>query len=75
MAADRAHWGKVLTEPEVGEPLAGKVVRGSSWLFGSYALSKLGRIGMMLVIAAMLSPADYGIIVLSTVILNGHANN
>ena len=58
-----------MTEPEVGEPLAGKVVRGSSWLFGSYALSKLGRIGMMLVIAAMLSPADYGIIVLSTVIL------
>ena len=58
-----------MTEPEVGEPLAGKVVRGSSWLFGSYALSKLGRIGMMLVIAAMLTPADYGIIVLSTVIL------
>ena len=58
-----------MTEPEVGEPLAGKVVRGSSWLFGSYALSKIGRIGMMLVIAAMLTPADYGIIVLSTVIL------
>ena len=63
-----------MTEPEAGkplagEPLAGKVARGSSWLFGSYALSKLGRIGMMLVIAAMLSPADYGIIVLSAVIL------
>ena len=58
-----------MTEPEVGEPLAGRVVRGSSWLFGSYALSRLGRIGMMLIIAAVLSPSDYGIVVLSTVIL------
>jgi O-antigen/teichoic acid export membrane protein len=45
-----------------GEPLARKVLKGSIWLFGSYALSKLARIAMMLIIAKVLYPRDYGII-------------
>ena len=45
-----------------GEPLARKVLKGSIWLFSSYALSKLARIVMMLIIAKVLSPRDYGII-------------
>ena len=45
-----------------GEPLARKVLKGSIWLFSSYALSKLVRIVMMLIIAKVLYPRDYGII-------------
>jgi O-antigen/teichoic acid export membrane protein len=45
-----------------GEPLARKVLKGSIWLFSSYALSKLARLVMMLTIAKVLSPRDYGII-------------
>jgi O-antigen/teichoic acid export membrane protein len=45
-----------------GEPLARKVREGSIWLFGSYALSKLARLVMMLIIAKVLYPRDYGII-------------
>jgi len=33
-----------------------KIARESIWLFGSYALSKFGRLAMMLVVAALLSP-------------------
>lgn len=55
--------------PEPQEALTGKVVSGSIWLFSSYALSKLGRIGIMLTIAALLSPQDYGIIALTSVII------
>lgn len=51
------------------KPLAGKVVRGSVWLFSSYALNRLGRIATMLLVAAVLSPGEYGIIGLSTVIV------
>src|SRR5215204_3361544 len=50
------------------EPLSKKVVRGSAWLFSSYLLSKAGRMAMMLVVAALLSPREYGIIGLCTVI-------
>src|SRR5215218_6809300 len=45
-----------------GEPLARKVIKGSIWLFSSYALSKLARIVMMLIIAKVLSTRDFGII-------------
>jgi O-antigen/teichoic acid export membrane protein len=45
-----------------GEPLAQTVLKGSIWLFSSYALSKLARIVMMLIIAKVLYPRDYGII-------------
>lgn len=48
-------------------PLGGRVMRGAVWLFGSYALSKLGRVAMMLVVAALLSPREYGIIGLCAV--------
>jgi O-antigen/teichoic acid export membrane protein len=41
---------------------AAKIARGSVWLFGSYALSKFGRLAMMLVVAALLSPQEYGFI-------------
>ena len=50
------------------ELLSKKVVRGSAWLFSSYALSRAGRMAMMLVVAALLSPREYGIIGLCTVI-------
>jgi O-antigen/teichoic acid export membrane protein len=51
-----------------GESLTRKVVKGSVWLFSSYALSKLARLVMMLIIAAMLSPREYGIISLTVAI-------
>lgn len=51
------------------ELLTKKAVRGSVWLFSSYALNRLGHIVMMLVIATLLSPREYGIIGLSTVII------
>ncbi len=54
--------------PQKG-PLAGRVLKGAAWLFGYYALSKLGRVAMMLVVAALLSPREYGIIGLSAVII------
>jgi PST family polysaccharide transporter len=44
---------------------AGKIARESIWLFGSYGLSKFGRLAMMLVVAAILSPRDYGYVSLS----------
>jgi lipopolysaccharide exporter len=47
-----------------------RVARQSIWLFGSYGLSKLGRLAMMLVVAAILSPRDYGIISLSVVVIS-----
>jgi O-antigen/teichoic acid export membrane protein len=50
------------------EPLAEKFLGGAGWLFGSYALSKVGRIVMMLAVAALLSPKDYGLIGLTSVI-------
>jgi hypothetical protein len=50
------------------EPLSKRVVRGSAWLFSSYLLSRAGRMAMMLVVAALLSPREYGIIGLCTVI-------
>ena len=58
-------------EGSVGEPrkkpMSGRIAGGAAWLFGSYALSKLARVGMMLVVAALLSPREYGLIVLSAV--------
>ena len=48
-------------------PLGGRIAGGAAWLFGSYALSKIARVGMMLVVAALLSPREYGIIGLSAV--------
>src|SRR5829696_781237 len=56
------------THHNPNEPLSKKVVRGSAWLFSSYVLSKVGRMAMMLVVAALLSPREYGIIGLCTVI-------
>jgi lipopolysaccharide exporter len=50
------------------EPLSKRVVKGSVWLFSAYGLSRAGRMAMMLVVAALLSPRDYGIIGLCTVI-------
>src|SRR5215212_2175505 len=50
------------------EPLSKKVIRGSVWLFSSYALSRLGRMVMMLILARLLSPQAYGLIGLSIVI-------
>jgi O-antigen/teichoic acid export membrane protein len=50
------------------ESLSTRVVRGSAWLFSSYGLSKAGRMAMMLVVAALLSPREYGIIGLCAVI-------
>ena len=55
--------------PDARTALSGKVISGSIWLFCSYALSKLGRIGIMLTIALVLSPRDYGIIALASVII------
>lgn len=52
-----------------GEPLTGKFLRGAVWLFGSYALGKLARVGMMLILAGLLSPQEYGIISLCATIL------
>ncbi len=52
-----------------GETLAGKFLRGAVWLFGSYALSKLARVVMMLILAGLLSPREYGIISLCATIL------
>lgn len=49
------------------ERLSGRVFRGAVWLFGSFALSKLVRLGMILAVAVLLSPQAYGIITLSTV--------
>ena len=46
-----------------------KIARGSVWLFGSYALSKFGRLAMMLVVAALLSPREYGFIGLSVFVI------
>lgn len=51
------------------ESLAGRVIKGSAWLFSSYALSGLGRMVMMLIIAALLSPREYGIIGLCGIIV------
>jgi len=48
---------------------AAKITRGSIWLFGSYALSKFGRLAMMLVVAALLSPREYGFIGLSVFVI------
>ena len=48
---------------------AGKIARESIWLFGSYALSKFGRLAMMLVLAALLSPQDYGFVSLSVFVI------
>jgi len=48
---------------------AGKIARESIWLFGSYALSKFGRLAMMLVVAALLSPRDYGFVSLSVFVI------
>ena len=53
----------------MGEPLPRKVFRESVWLFGSYSLTKLGRMAMMLIVAALLSPQEYGIIGLCGVIV------
>src|SRR5215213_3764003 len=49
------------THHNPNEPLSKKVVRGSAWLFSSYVLSKAGRMAMMLVVAALLSPREFGI--------------
>src|SRR5215210_441009 len=49
---------------------AGKIARESIWLFGSYALSKFGRLAMMLVVAAVLSPRDYGFVSLSVFVIS-----
>lgn len=51
-----------------GELLSRKVYKGSIWLFSSYGLSKLAYAAMMLVVAALLSPREYGIISLSMAI-------
>src|SRR5215212_7506653 len=59
---------RLSTHHNPNEPLSKKVVRGSAWLFSSYVLSKAGRMAMMLVVAALLSPREYGIIGLCTVI-------
>jgi len=48
---------------------AAKIARESIWLFGSYALSKLGRLAMMLVLAALLTPRDFGIVSLSVFVI------
>jgi len=48
---------------------AAKITRESIWLFGSYALSKFGRLAMMLVVAALLSPREYGFIGLSVFVI------
>ena len=53
------------------KPLVGKFLGGAGWLFGSYALSKVGRLAMMLTVAALLSPKDYGLIGLTSVIFTG----
>jgi lipopolysaccharide exporter len=47
----------------------GKIARESIWLFGSYGLSKFGRLAMMLVVAAVLSPRDYGYVSLSVFVI------
>ena len=49
--------------------LAQRVFRGSVWLFGSYGLSKLNRILIMLAIVALLSPEAYGVVSLCSVII------
>ncbi len=54
---------------EPREPLARRVLKGGLWFFGSQALSKLVRIGTMLILAALLSPREYGLIGLSAVII------
>ena len=46
-----------------------KVLGESVWLFGSYGLSRLGRIAMMFAVAAFLSPREYGLIGLSAVVI------
>src|SRR5215212_8443309 len=48
---------------------AAKIARESMWLFGSYAMSKFGRLAMMLVVAAVLSPRDYGFVTLSVFVI------
>ncbi len=52
-----------------GGSLAGRVFRGSAWLFASYGLYKLGRMIVMLVIAALLSPEAYGVVSLCSVVI------
>jgi lipopolysaccharide exporter len=49
---------------------AAKIARESIWLFGSYALGKFGRLAMMLVVAAVLSPRDYGFVSLSAFVIS-----
>lgn len=58
-------------DQELAQSLAGRFFGGAAWLFGSYALSKIGRVAMMLAVAALLSPREYGLIGLTTVILTG----
>jgi lipopolysaccharide exporter len=48
---------------------AGRIARESIWLFGSYGLSKFGRLAMMLVVAAVLSPRDYGYVSLCVFVI------
>lgn len=56
-------------DSETGGSLRNRVTGGAIWLFGSYGLSRFGRIAMMLVVAALLSPQAYGLIGLATVIV------
>jgi O-antigen/teichoic acid export membrane protein len=54
---------------EPGGALSVTVLRGTIWLFVSFALSKLVRLAMMLAVAVFLSPQAYGIITLSLIII------
>jgi lipopolysaccharide exporter len=54
---------------EPGKALSATVVTGAIWLFASFALSRIGRLAMMLTVAALLSPQAYGIVTLSTILM------
>jgi len=52
-----------------GDPLGRRVFRGSVWLLGPYGLSKIARMAIMLIIAALLSPREYGAINLCSIFI------
>jgi polysaccharide transporter, PST family len=59
----------VTRKRELGEAFSARVIKGAVWLFTSFALSRIGRLAMMLIVAAVLSPRAFGIVTLSTIFL------
>lgn len=58
-----------LRDPEPSQNLASKVVRGSAWVYGRGLVTSVFNIGVMAILARQLTPADFGLVALASVLL------